>query len=112
MATSTKSLTSLLAQASIEDHDEILKAANAAIKKSKSDLEAQHVKVVALLNLDRFDDAVKICGEVPQLQEKARLEYAYALYKTGDARKAVQVAEAGDAQGNRGIKHVLAQAVR
>ncbi|KAF1997106.1 hypothetical protein P154DRAFT_525095 [Amniculicola lignicola CBS 123094] len=108
MAASTKSLTTLLAQSSLDDHDEILKSANAAIKKSKSDLEAQHAKVVALLKLDRFEDAIKVFEAAPAVQEKARFEYAYALYKSGDAAKAVEVAE-GHAS-TRGMKHVLAQA--
>lgn len=110
MAASQKSLASLLAQTTLDDHDELLKAANASIKKSKADIEAHHVKVVALLNLDRFDDAVKVCEDVPQLKEKARFEYAYALYKAGSAAKAVEIA-GGDSHANRGMKHILAQAV-
>jgi signal recognition particle subunit SRP72 len=111
MDTSTNSLASLLAQTSLEDHNEVLKAANAAIKKSKTDLEAHHARAVALLNLDRFDDAADVFKEVKPLQEKARFEYAYALYKTGDAAKAVEVLEAEGTTSDRGVKHVLAQAV-
>ncbi|KAI8942061.1 hypothetical protein NX059_000160 [Plenodomus lindquistii] len=110
MAASNKSLASLLAQASLDDHDEVLKAANAAIKKSKGDEEAQHVKAVALLHLDRYEDALKVFEDVKGLQEKARFEYAYALYKTGNAAKAVDVAEAAGADSGRGMKHMLAQA--
>ena len=112
MATSTASLASLLAQTSLEDHDEVLKAANAAIKKSKTDLDAHHARAVALLKLDRFDDAAAVFNEVAPLREKAPFEYAYALYKTGDAAKAVAVAEEAGAGAGRGVKHVLAQAVR
>jgi signal recognition particle subunit SRP72 len=111
MAASTKSLSALLAQASLDDHDEVLKAANAALKKSKTDLEAQHVKAIALLHLDRYEDALEVLENAPELQEKAAFEYAYALYKTGNAAKAVGVAEAGSADGGRGMKHMLAQAV-
>jgi signal recognition particle subunit SRP72 len=111
MAASTKSLSALLAQASLDDHDEVLKAANAAVKKSKSDLEAQHVKAVALLHLDRYEDALEVLENAPGLQEKAAFEYAYALYKTGNAAKAVGIAEAGSTSAGRGMKHMLAQAV-
>ena len=107
-----KSLSQLLAQASIEDHDELLQSANATIKKDKTDLGAQHARAAALLHLDRFDDAVKVFEDVKGLQEKARFEYAYALYKTGNATKAVEVAQAASDDSNRGMKHVLAQAVR
>jgi signal recognition particle subunit SRP72 len=111
MAASTKSLSSLLAQATIEDHDEVLKATNAALKKSKGDLDAQHTKAVALLHLDRYEDALEVFGSAQELQEKARFEYAYALYKTGNAAKAVEVATAAGPDAGRGMKHMLAQAV-
>jgi signal recognition particle subunit SRP72 len=109
MAATANSLSALLAQASLDDHDEILKAANAALKKSKTDLDALHAKVVALLKLDRYDDAVKVLEDTPKLQERARLEYAYALYKTGNAAKAVEVAAVDDS--SRAMKHILGQAV-
>jgi signal recognition particle subunit SRP72 len=111
MAASTKSLSSLLAQATIDDHDEVLKATNAALKKSKGDLDAQHTKAVALLHLDRYEDALEVFEGAQELQEKARFEYAYALYKTGNAAKAVEVATAAGSDAGRGMKHMLAQAV-
>jgi signal recognition particle subunit SRP72 len=110
MAASVKSLSALLAQTSLEDHDEVLKAANAAIKKSKSDLDAYHAKAVALLKLERYEDAVKLFEDVPNVQEKARFEYAYALYRSGHTVKAAEVAGVADA--DRGMRHVLGQAVR
>lgn len=110
MAASVKSLSSLLAQASLDDHDEILKAANGAIKKNKSDQDAQHAKVVALLHLDRYEDALKVFEDVKTLQTKAQFEYAYSLYKTGNAVKAAEVAEAAGSDAERGMKHMLAQA--
>lgn len=111
MAAATKSLSALLAQTSIDDHEESLQAANAAIKKSKTDTQAHHVRAVALLHLDRFEDALKVFEDVKELQDKARFEYAYTLYKTGNAAKAVEVAAVGSEQAGRGMKHVLAQAV-
>ncbi|KAF2277972.1 signal recognition particle protein-like protein [Westerdykella ornata] len=108
MTTSSKSLPALLAQTSLDDHEEILKAANAAIKKSKADIDAHHAKAVALLKLDRYDDAVKIFTDTPQLQERTPFEYAYALYKSGEASQAVEVAQRDSS--SRAMKHVLAQA--
>lgn len=110
MSAPTKTLSALLAQTSIDDPEEYLKAANAALKKNKSDVQAQHTKLVAYLKLDRYDDAVKLLDEVPQLQEKARLEHAYALYKSGNAAKAAEIAT--DGGDSRAMRHVLAQAVR
>lgn len=106
------SLSSLLGQSSIEDHEEVLKAANAALNKSGKDVEAQHVKVVALLKLDRFDDALRTLEHGgDQLKERARLEWAYALYKAGKPGQAAEVAsKVGGNQSDRGMRHVEAQA--
>lgn len=101
-------LAALLKRTDIEDHDEILRSADAALKQNKSDLETQHVKAVALLNLDRYADAVTAIeagGE--KLKEKARLEYAYALYKSGKPAEAAEIAAKGS---QRGYSHVEAQA--
>lgn len=103
------SLSSLLGRSTIDDHEEILRAADVALGKSGSDLEARHVKIVALLKLDRFEDALKVLESGgDKLKEKARLEWAYALYKAGNPGKAAEVAKQGD---ERGIRHVEAQAV-
>jgi signal recognition particle subunit SRP72 len=112
MAASTKSLSSLLAQASIEDHDEVLQATDAKLKKSKDNQNAQHVKAIALLYLDRYEDALEVFEAAKELQDKAQFEYAYALYKTGNAAKAAEIAGAAGPDAGRGTKHMLAQAVR
>jgi signal recognition particle subunit SRP72 len=113
MSTPRPDLASLLRQAHLSSPPEdILKAANAALKASKSDVTAQRTKIVALLKLDRFEDALHILeegGEV--LKEEAALEYAYALYKSGQLETAKEVAERHAASGSRGILHVAAQTV-
>lgn len=102
-------LSALLRSSSIEDHDEILKAANAAIKANKNDLGHQHTRVVALLKLDRFDDALRSIAEGGDSLEKACvLEKAYALYKTGKLDEATSVLEASSST-DRGFQHVAAQ---
>lgn len=100
-------LASLLKKTHIEDHDEILRSADAALKQTKGDLEAQHVKVVALLKLDRYPDAVQsIEAGGDKLKDKASLEYAYALYKSG---KPAEAAEIAANHSQRGYNHVEAQ---
>lgn len=116
MADHIGALQSLLRKASIEDHDEALRLADAAIKASKPNsdelLSAHHTKVVALLKLDRFDDALRaIAAAGTRLEEQATLEKGYALYKTGQLEDAQSVLKTA-AQGReppRGIKHVAAQ---
>lgn len=109
LSSAASSLTSLLRQSTIDDHEELLRAANAALKTSKSDLEAQHVKVVALLKLDRFEEALHtLSNGGVGLKDRARLEWAYALYKSGDPVQAAEIAQQG---ADRGSRHIEAQAV-
>ena len=109
LSSAAGSLASLLGQTAIDDHEELLQAADATLAKSKNDLEAQHVKVVALLKLDCYEDAIRALDNGgDKLKERARLEWAYALYKTGDPAKAAEVSKDG---AERGMRHVEAQAV-
>src|SRR5690606_12976940 len=83
--TTPASLASLLKNLSISnnepDHEQILRHADGVLKTDKTNELAQRTKVVALLQLDRFEDAVKFLdsNDVPN----ALLEKAYALYKVG-----------------------------
>jgi signal recognition particle subunit SRP72 len=107
MSTPTASLTALLRGTTIEDHDEVLKAANAVLKASKGDQDALHTRVVALLKLDRFDDALRALDDGgDRLAERCVLEKAYALYKTGKLEEAEKLVEGAQ---KRGLKHVAAQ---
>ncbi|RSL46292.1 hypothetical protein CEP54_013925 [Fusarium duplospermum] len=103
-------LSALLRQASIEDHDEMLKAANAAIKANKNDITSQHTRIVALLKLDRFDDALRAIAEgSTALLARCVLEHAYALYKTGKLEEATEVLQSAGIESSRSFKHVAAQ---
>ncbi|KAI9832657.1 MAG: hypothetical protein M1819_004242 [Sarea resinae] len=109
IASATQSLTSLLRQTTVVDHEEILKASNAVLKKSKSDIDAQHAKVVALVKLDRYEDALRLFQEGGEkLKSRAPLERAYTLYKSGNYEEAERVARS--VAESRGMKHVEAQA--
>lgn len=108
-------LNSLLRGTSIEDDAEALQLAIAAIKSAKpgsSDLIiAQHARVVALLKLDRFSDALRALAEGGKpLEDICVMEKAYALYKTGDLDGADAVLRAANVgPQHRGLKHVAAQ---
>ncbi|KAI0377405.1 hypothetical protein F5Y04DRAFT_177129 [Hypomontagnella monticulosa] len=112
MANPAATLTSLLRSSSIQDHDEILKAANAAIKASKHDIQAQRTRVVALLKLDRFDDALRAIAEGGDgLETECLFEKSYALYKSGqleDAEKTLAAASA-PSRSSRAFRHLTAQ---
>ncbi|RFU80881.1 signal recognition particle subunit srp72 [Trichoderma arundinaceum] len=102
-------LSALLRAADIEDHEQVLKAANAAINADNKDHVAKHTKVVALLKLDRFDDALRvISGGGIKLQATCILEQAYALYKTGKLAEASDLLESAGLE-KRGLRHIAAQ---
>ena len=109
MTSAIPDLSTLLKQATIDDHEAVLKACNAALKQSKGDLATQHTKVIALLKLDRFDDALRTLDAGGDgLKQLARFERAYALYKTGELEEAKSLAKSiGD---SRGARHLQAQA--
>ncbi|KAI0834211.1 hypothetical protein F5Y06DRAFT_177060 [Hypoxylon sp. FL0890] len=112
MANPAATLTSLLRASTIQDHDEVLKAANAAIKASKRDTNAQRTRVVALLKLDRFDDALRAVAEGgDSLEKECLFEKSYALYKSGqleDAEKALDAASSSS-KSSRAFRHLAAQ---
>ena len=66
-------LSSLLQRTSIDDHEEVLSSANAVLAKSKGDVQAQHAKVVALLKLDRYEDALRVVEEGGEGGEAKRM---------------------------------------
>jgi tetratricopeptide (TPR) repeat protein len=105
-----QSLASLLQRASIDDHEEVLQSCNAVLAKSKSDLKAQHIKVIALLKLDRYEEALKTFQSGGSaLKQSAALEYAYASYKCGNLEQATEAVT--QAAAGRGASHLEAQVV-
>jgi signal recognition particle subunit SRP72 len=116
---SVDSLESLLRSLSLSedtpDHHEILKHANNVLKSSKENPRALHTKVVALLNLDHHEDALKILNSVEgrQLEGIAAIEKAYCLYKVGKLQEAVELTNipVTSRQSERALKHIAAQAV-
>ncbi|KAI1188535.1 hypothetical protein F5B17DRAFT_266585 [Nemania serpens] len=112
MSSPSATLASLLRTATIQDHDEALRLANAAIKASKDDIDAHQTRVVALLKLDRFDDALRAIADGGHvLEAKCSFEKAYALYKTSHLQEAWETAEkAPSAQAaSRPFRHLRAQ---
>ncbi|OJD27475.1 hypothetical protein ACJ73_01133 [Blastomyces percursus] len=105
----TQSISALLQRSTIDDHEEVIKACNAVLKTSKNDLNALHVKTVALVKLDRFEDAIRVIEDGgDELKKKVPLEWSYALYKVGQLEEAIKLA--ASVGTGRGGKHVEAQA--
>jgi signal recognition particle subunit SRP72 len=107
MANPTATLTALLRSSSIEDHEEVIKTCNAVLKTSRTNLEALHTRTIALLKLDRFNDALRSLDEGgSELAARCVLEKAYALYKTGKLEEAEKLCR--DSK-DRGVRLVAAQ---
>ena len=110
MTTPAKNLTTLLQRTTITDHEEILRACTTSLKASKNDVETQHIKFVALLKLDRYEDALRVLEEGGDgLKQRVVVERAYALYKVGELEEAKNIAKG--ITNERGARHVEAQAV-
>ncbi|SPN98853.1 related to signal recognition particle 72 kDa protein [Cephalotrichum gorgonifer] len=106
----TATLNALLKAASIDDHEEILNTATAALKSSPTDVNLRYAQVVALLKLDRFDDALRAIETAgADLQQTCGLERAYALYKTGKLAEAREVLRPAVSAKLRGALHLDAQ---
>ena len=105
-----QSLSTLLHRSNLDDHEEVLRVCNAALKKSKTDVATQQTKAIALLKLDRYDDAARFFEEAgDDLKNVAKLEHAYTLYKTGKLHEAAELASQIDQQ--RAARHIEAQSV-
>src|SRR5690606_25743941 len=97
----------------LPDHEQILKKANNVLNNHKANPLATHAKAVALLSLDRFDEALKLLesNDFPE----ALVEKAYALYKVGRIEDVASICNnvGPDAAPRtiRALKHVDAQAV-
>lgn len=108
---STDNLAALLRRTTMDDHQEVLDATNAALKTSRSNIDAQHIKAVALLKLDRYDEVLQLLeGGDAELKKRAALEHSYALYKVGRWADAERLAR--ESPSGRASRHVQAQAVR
>lgn len=109
MASGTPSLDSLLRNTSLEDHEQVLQACNASLKQSRKSAGILHAKVVALLKLERYEDALRILEDGGEsLKSITQLERSYALYRTGKLQEARDIA--GSIGDDRGARHVEAQA--
>ncbi|KAF1812632.1 hypothetical protein P152DRAFT_435944 [Eremomyces bilateralis CBS 781.70] len=104
---SKDSLAALLGAISLEDHEQTVKLAENLLKKSSSDAKVQRARIVALLNLDRYEEAIQAIEKASRsFQQDCSLEYSYALYRCGRLQDAINIA--GD-KGSEGSKHLLAQ---
>ena len=105
-----QSLSSLLQRATIDDHEEVLQACSDSLSKNQSDIHANHIRLIALLKLDRYEDALRILeAGGDDLKKRASFEYAYSLYKIGKLDESLDILSR--AEKTRGVNHLEAQVV-
>ncbi|KAK6501621.1 Signal recognition particle core component [Arthrobotrys musiformis] len=113
MTTSTPASLSLLLQnLSLDEnqsHEEVLRHAN-NILKSSSDPQTIRTRVVALIKLERYDEAVKSIEQAGS--SGLGFEHAYCLYKLGDLKGALEISidKVETERRQRALKHLHAQA--
>ncbi|POS86858.1 hypothetical protein EPUL_002478 [Erysiphe pulchra] len=107
MANPAARLTALLAKISMVDNEEALDVASKALKASKENGDALHTLVVALIKLERFEDALQALNDGGEKTlALCTLEKAYALYKMGKLTEAELLLNEAN---KRGLKHLAAQ---
>lgn len=103
-----QSLSSLLQRATIDDNEEVLQACSDSLSKNQSDIHAHHIRLIALLKLDRYEDALRILeAGGDDLKKRASFEYAYSLYKIGKLDESLDVLSRSEK--TRGVDHLEAQ---
>jgi signal recognition particle subunit SRP72 len=103
-------LASLLRASTIDDHEEALRLADLALKPGGRDFRTQKTKLVALLKLDRFEDALRVStAGGDELGQACNFETAYALYKTGRLDEAATFLGKVNLPETRHVRHLAAQ---
>ncbi|RVD85688.1 uncharacterized protein DFL_003999 [Arthrobotrys flagrans] len=113
MTTSTPASLSLLLQNLTLDenqsHEEVLRHAN-NILKSSSDPQTIRTRIVALIKLDRYDEAIRSIEQAGP--SGLEFEHAYCLYKLGDLKGALEISvdKVETERRQRALKHLHGQA--
>ncbi|EPS38313.1 hypothetical protein H072_7967 [Dactylellina haptotyla CBS 200.50] len=111
-ASTPASLAVLLQNLSLEenqDHEEVLKHANNILKNS-SDPQTIKTRVVALIKLERYDEAIKSIEQAGG--SGLEFEHAYSLYKQGNLEGALAISPdvISTERKQRALKQLQAQA--
>ncbi|XP_066902097.1 signal recognition particle subunit SRP72 [Halyomorpha halys] len=73
------------------EYDKIVKTANKVLHTYSGELKAFQCKIVALINLDKFEDVLMACSKHPELAKETVYEKAYSLYRLNKIDEALKV---------------------
>jgi Putative TPR-like repeat len=95
--------------ASSNDYNKVVEIANDVLKSSPNDVQAAKQKIIALIKLDKYKDALSFLDDCTFLKsEDVVLERGFCLYKLGKGEVAQKVLESGS---GRAVDHIRAQNV-
>lgn len=96
--------------ASSNDYERALIISDELLKSSPTDPRVARQKIIALIKLDRYKDALSFIEECTFLNGKDLvLEKGFCLYKLGNGPDAENILQQGT---GRGVQHIRAQNVR
>ncbi|KAI6180473.1 Signal recognition particle subunit SRP72 [Aphelenchoides besseyi] len=85
------------------DYDAVLKATNKLSKSNPRDLPVQRCKLVALIQLGQFDEALKIIARIPEHQlGNTTVEKAYIFYRQNKNEDALKLLDDLDEENEAG----------
>ncbi|XP_014675381.1 PREDICTED: signal recognition particle subunit SRP72-like [Priapulus caudatus] len=72
-----------------QEHERALRTVNKILKEVPDDGKAFHCKVVCLIQLSRFDEALKLIYKTPQLSSELIFEKAYCQYRLNQVQESL-----------------------
>ncbi|WAR22360.1 SRP72-like protein [Mya arenaria] len=92
-----------------QDFERALKVANKILQEAPGEVEAFQSKVVCLINLERFNDALNAMNKDKNMQSNVRFEKAYCEYRLNRTQEALSTLRAGGDNLDNRCKELLAQ---
>ncbi|XP_019868366.1 signal recognition particle subunit SRP72 [Aethina tumida] len=91
------------------EHERALKAANKILGVAPNEFPAFHCKIVALIELQKFDDAISLINKNPQFLHDLVFEKAYCYYRVNKHKEALDIIEQNEERADLRIKELKAQ---
>ncbi|XP_063221217.1 signal recognition particle subunit SRP72 [Bacillus rossius redtenbacheri] len=106
------SLSSLYAELSRfgqkEEYERALKTANKILQQKNDEQKAFHCKIICLIQLSKFQDALKACAKEPKLSASLIFEKAYCQYRLNLPQEALKTVDS-DPEPSLKLKELRAQ---
>lgn len=91
------------------DYDKIVKTANKLLHSNHEDFKAFQCKIVALINLDKFEDVLTAFIKFPDFKKELLYEKAYTHYRLNQIEEALNTIEESPDKGKLHFRELKAQ---